>query len=233
MAIEQAHTSPHWRCTDPMTRWTIVAPQARPCCCCTQHWWRWRCCRWWRQKMVRRVLLMMLIELMGAAYGSVYSSAATAPLAAAVRWRWGGGVTEGPAIAGPMGFAVEPKGFWKRTLRRRFKKYSLVSVIDSYRCPIVSPEILSMPKSVRDKTQKWGKQTTGDKRKHKEEWRERLVLLDSSYRMNNPPTPADHWSPITVIELSNCYFYRYLSLDLSWNFSCCDLNSQRSCIFNL
>lgn len=102
IGIEQpaaGNTTPNRRSTHPMTRRTIVNRAG------TQHWRRRRCCRRWRQEMMCR----MMMELMGTAYGSVYSSATA--LAAAVRWRWGGGVTEGAAIAGPMGFAVEAKGF--------------------------------------------------------------------------------------------------------------------------
>lgn len=59
--------------------------------------------------MMRLMRMMMRLHLhLLRTYGSVYSSAA---LAAAVRWRWGGGVTEGAAIAGAMGFTVEAKGF--------------------------------------------------------------------------------------------------------------------------
>lgn len=71
----------------------------------------WRSRRWRRQEVVIVLLLLLRIRMrMGilVAYGCVYSSAT---LAAAVRRRWGGGVAEGAAVAGAMGFGVKPKGF--------------------------------------------------------------------------------------------------------------------------
>lgn len=60
--------------------------------------------------MVIVLLLLRVMMRIGVlvAYGCVYSPAT---LAAAVRRRWGGGVAEGAPVAGPMGLAVEPKGF--------------------------------------------------------------------------------------------------------------------------
>lgn len=87
-----------------MTRWPVVA---------ARRWdGRWCSRRRWQEVVIVLLLVLLLRVMMRigvlVAYGCVYSPAT---LAAAVRGRWGGGVAEGAPVTGPMGLAVEPKGF--------------------------------------------------------------------------------------------------------------------------